>query len=134
MRDGKTDSPDLPEKIEPVNDGTSRAPTVNVMRIITEWTLYKSWSSNPNPGGSVWMYWLRNFSHTKINAFAITSMKEYWMKAFSQPQKIHSSVGTMKNGTNKGPTKAHTAVAIMLKEMTNRSANCARPIKMSIVQ
>lgn len=42
MRDGRTDSPDLPEKIELVSDGTSSTPTVNVMRIITAWTLYSS--------------------------------------------------------------------------------------------
>ena len=48
---------------------------------------------------------LRNFSKTKMNALAITRMNEYWMNALSQPQKIHSSVGTMKNGTNSGPTK-----------------------------
>src|SRR6266536_2496037 len=77
MRDGKSDSPDLPEKIELVSDGTSSTPTVNVMRIITACTPYRSWSSNPSPGGSVWMYWLKNLSKTKMNAFAITSMNEY---------------------------------------------------------
>src|ERR1700693_1554528 len=59
---GNVDSPALPEKIELVSDGTRSTPTVNVTRIMTAWTPYKSWSSNPSPGGSVWMYWLRNFS------------------------------------------------------------------------
>jgi len=40
--DGSTDSPECPEKIELVSDGTSNTPTVNVMRIITAWTLYRS--------------------------------------------------------------------------------------------
>ena len=52
------------------------------------------------------------------------------MNAFSQPQKSHSSVGTMKNGTKSGPTRAQTALAIMLNETTNSSANCARPMTM----
>ena len=47
------------------------------------------------------------------------------MNALSQPQNSHSSVGTMKNGTKSGPTRAQTALAIMLKETTNISANCA---------
>ena len=34
--------PERPEKIELVSDGTSSTPTVNVMRIITAWTLYRS--------------------------------------------------------------------------------------------
>ena len=34
-RPGSADSPDLPEKMELVSDGTSNTPTVNVMRIIT---------------------------------------------------------------------------------------------------
>ena len=32
---GSTDSPDRPEKMELVSDGTSSTPTVNVIRIIT---------------------------------------------------------------------------------------------------
>ena len=39
------------------------------------------------------------------------------MNALSQPQKTHSRVGTIKNGTKSGPTKLQTALAIMLKEM-----------------
>ena len=42
MREGKTDSPEWPEKIELVSDGTSSTPTVNVTRIITAWTPYNS--------------------------------------------------------------------------------------------
>ena len=64
----------------------------------------------------------------------MTSMNEYWMNAFSQPQNSHSSVGTMKNGTKSGPTRPQTALAIMLKETTNSSANCARPMTISISQ
>ena len=37
-RDGNMDSPDRPEKIELVSDGTRRTPTVNVTRIITACT------------------------------------------------------------------------------------------------
>ena len=32
---------------------------------------------SPIPGGSVWRYRLRNCSNTKMNALAITNMKEY---------------------------------------------------------
>ena len=35
--------------MELVSDGTSNTPTVNVMRIITACTPYRSWSSNPSP-------------------------------------------------------------------------------------
>src|ERR1019366_10409124 len=42
MREGNTDSPESPEKIELVSDGTRSTPTVNVTRIITAWTPYKS--------------------------------------------------------------------------------------------
>ena len=79
---------------------------MNVIRIITAWTPYSSCSSSRSPGGSVCRYRLRNCSKTKMNAFAITSMNEYWMNALSQPQKSHSSVGTMKNGTKSGPDEA----------------------------
>src|SRR5581483_4754498 len=70
----------------------------------------------------------------KMNALAMTSMNEYCTNAFSQPQNSHSIVGTMKNGTNNGPTRPHTALAIMLNDTTNNSANCASPITISIVQ
>src|SRR4051794_29352488 len=69
-----------------------------------------------------------------MNALAITSMKEYCTKALSQPQNSHSSVGTMKNGTNSGPTKPHTPLATMLKDTTNSRANWAMPMNTSIVQ
>src|SRR6476620_763632 len=46
------------------------------------------------------------------NANAITGTNEYWMNALNQDQKSQSSFGTMKNGTNIGPTSAHTALAI----------------------
>src|ERR1051325_6609720 len=108
MRPGSADSPDLPEKIDDVSDGTSRTPTVKVMRIITACTPYSSCSSRRNPGGSVSRYRLRNFSNTKMKAFAMTSMNEYCTNALSQFQNSHSSVGTMKNGTNSGPTSPQT--------------------------
>jgi hypothetical protein len=38
MLDEAADSPDRPEKIELVRDGTSNTPTVKVIRIITAWT------------------------------------------------------------------------------------------------
>src|SRR6476620_3702462 len=132
--EGNMDSPARPEKIELVSDGTSNTPTVNVIRIMTACTPYRSCSSSLIPGGSVWRYRLRNFSKMKMNAFAMTNMKEYWTNALSQFQNSHSSVGTMKNGTNKGPTSPHTALAIMLNETTNRRANCASPITINIVQ
>src|SRR5687767_5290364 len=50
---GTTDSPERPEKMELVSDGTSNTPTVNVSRIITAWTPYNSCSSSRSPGGSV---------------------------------------------------------------------------------
>ena len=40
------------------------------------------------------------------------------MNAFSQPQKSHSSFGTMKNGMKIGPTRTQTAVAIKPKAIT----------------
>src|ERR1022692_1996955 len=116
---GDTASPDRPEKIELVRDGTSSTPTVNVTKIIQAWTEYKSCSSSPRPGGSVVKKPVRKRSKTKMNALAMTNMNEYWMNALSQPQKSHSSWGTMKNGTKSGPTKAQMALAIMLNETTN---------------
>jgi hypothetical protein len=74
---GSTDSPELPEKIELVSDGTSKTPTANVMSTITAETPYRIWSSSRMPGGKVCKYLLRNFSNTKMKAFAITSMNEY---------------------------------------------------------
>ncbi len=43
---------------------------------------------------------------------ATTGTNEYWMNDFNQPQKSHSSLGTMKNGTKIGPRSPHTALAI----------------------
>jgi hypothetical protein len=37
-------------------------------------------------------------------------------------------VGTMKKGMKRGPSRAQTAEAIMPKETTKRTANCARPM------
>jgi hypothetical protein len=45
-------------------------------------------------------------------------MNEYWMNALNHPQNSQSSFGTMKNGTNSGPRRAHTALAIRPKAIT----------------
>ena len=84
--DGSTDSPEWPAKIELVSDGTSKTPTVNVTNIITACTEYSSCSSSRSPGGHVRRNRVRKRSNTKMNAFAMTGMNEYWMKALSQPQ------------------------------------------------
>src|SRR6266566_5436283 len=69
------------------------------------------YKSSVIPGGIVVRNWKRNRSKIIKNASAITGMNEYWMNALNQDQNRKSSLGTMKNGTKIGPTRAHTALA-----------------------
>ena len=105
-RAGSADSPDRPEKIELVSDGTSKHADRErhqnhhgvdaVQELLLEPHARAAASAGSRSG---------NRSKTKMKAFATTGMNEYWMNAFSQFQNSHSSVGTMKNGTNSGPSK-----------------------------
>ena len=58
-------------------------------------------------GGKVVTYRKTNRSKIIRNAIATTGMNEYWMNAMNHPQNSQSSWGTMKNGTNSGPTSAY---------------------------
>ena len=70
---------------------------------------------------------MRKRSKTKVEGVGDDDReRRYWTNALSQPQKSHSSVGTMKNGTKSGPTSAQTALATRLNETTNRSADLLR--------
>ena len=69
-----------------------------------------------------------------MNALAMTGMNEYWTNDLSQPQKIHSMVGTMKKGMKSGPIKAQMAEAMMPKDTMKRSDHCASPMTISMVQ
>ena len=51
-----------------------------------------------------------------------------------QPQKSHSSLGTMKNGTKIGPRSPHTALAISPKAMTASDRPFAKAMSSSIAQ
>src|SRR2546425_6784876 len=88
---GRMLSPLLPEKIEFVSDGTRMIPTQKVPITAAAWSPYTPYSADVMVGGNVVTY--RNTNRSKIirNAMATTGMNEYWMNAFSQPQKSQSS-------------------------------------------
>src|SRR5213075_178186 len=61
-------------------------------------------------------------------------MNEYWMNALNHDQNSQSNLGTMKNGTNSGPTSAHTALAIRPNATTASETVFAIPTTSSRTQ
>ena len=131
---GSVDSPDRPEKIELVSDGTSSTPTVNVTSIITAWTPYRSCSSSRSPGGSV----------CRIPAQELLEHEDEGVRDDQHERVLDERLEPAPEEPFEGrddeerheerPDQGADALAIMPKETTNSSANCARPMTISISQ
>src|SRR5581483_2614532 len=86
------------------------------------------------PYGNVVRYAYMNRSKIMKNAYVTTWMKAYCTNALNHDQNSQSNFGTMKNGTNKGPSKPHTAVAIRPKATTPKETIFAMQTAMSSTQ